>query len=137
MMDRFCQTALEHLSLQPSLQKILNLQCQHVIEPHTGFVQHSNSNETTNKRITLEQSFRVFGIELQELTSGTTDFRKDQGDTPDFSLVAETIFAGKLFVSTVSTLSIQMKSNGTPSARHRGELIRKVDEGPCNCKVIK
>ena len=54
-----------------SLQEILNLQHQHVTEPHASLVQHTNTNQTTDEHVTLKQSFRIFGIEFQELTSGT------------------------------------------------------------------
>jgi len=47
MMDRFGQTQFEHLSLQASLQKVLDFQTQNVIELHMGLIQHTDPYETT------------------------------------------------------------------------------------------
>ena len=74
MVNGFRQAALENLSLQTTLQEVFNLQRQHVIQTHTRLVKHTNSNETTNKGVSLEKAFRIFHIELQELTSSTTNF---------------------------------------------------------------
>ena len=96
VVDGFRKTALENLSLQPSLQEIFDLQSQHVIEPHARLVEHTDSDQTTNQGVTLEETFGVLVIKLEELTSGTTNFGKDKGDTPDFTLVTETVLASEL-----------------------------------------
>lgn len=98
MMNAFRQTTLKDLSLQSPLQEILDLQRQHVIEPHSRLIQHSDTHEPTDKCITLEETLRVFVIELEELTGSTTNFGQDQGDTPDLAFVAEAILAGKLAI---------------------------------------
>ena len=59
MVDGLSQTALEDLSLETTLQEVLNLEGQHVIETHTGLVEHTNANETTNEGVTLEQTCQV------------------------------------------------------------------------------
>jgi hypothetical protein len=96
MMNALRQTTLENLSLQPPLQEIFNLQCQHVIEPHPRFIQHTNTHEPTDECVTLEETLGIFVVELEELTGSTTDFGQDQGNSPDFTLVAEAVLAGKL-----------------------------------------
>lgn len=96
MVDTLRETTLEHLSLQPSLQEIFNLQGQHVIETHAGFVEHTNTNQSTDKSVTLEKTFGVLVIEFEKFTSSTTNFGEDEGDTPDFTLVTETVLAGEL-----------------------------------------
>lgn len=74
MMDALGKSALEHLSLQSALQEILDLEGQDVIETHLGLVEHTNTDETTDEGVTLEQPLGVFGIELEQFTSRTTDF---------------------------------------------------------------
>jgi hypothetical protein len=96
MVNALSETALEYLSLKPSLQEILNLQSQHVIETHTALVEHTDTDQSADKGVTLEKTFGVFVIELEELTSCTTDFGKSESDTPDFALVAETVLSGEL-----------------------------------------
>lgn len=95
-MDTLSETTLEHLSLKPPLQEILNLQSQHVIETHAALVEHTDTDQSANKGVTLEKTLGVLGIELEKLTSGTTDFREDEGNAPDFTLVTETVLAGEL-----------------------------------------
>lgn len=95
-MDALRQSALEHLSLQPPLQEIFNFQGQHVIEPHTCFVEHTDTHEPTDEGVTLEETLGVFVVKLEKLSGSTTNFGQDQGDTPDFTLVAQTVLAGEL-----------------------------------------
>ena len=98
MVNAFRQTALEHLCLQPSLQKIFNLEGQHVIETHAGFVEHTDAHETANHGITLEETLGVLRVKLEELTSSTTDFGKGERNAPDFALVAKAVLAGELCI---------------------------------------
>ncbi len=95
-MDTLRETTLEYLSLQPSLQEILDLQSQHVIETHAGFVEHTDTDQSTDKGVTLEKSFRILVIKLEKFTGSTTNFGKDEGDTPNFTFVTETVRAGEL-----------------------------------------
>ena len=65
MVNALCQTALEHLSLQTSLQEILNLESQHVIKTHTRLVKHTNTDETTNESVSFEETFGIFVVEFE------------------------------------------------------------------------
>lgn len=96
MMDALGETALEDLSLQSSLQEILDLQGQHVIEAHLGLIKHTNSDQSSDQGVTLEQSLGVLGLELEELSSSTSDFGEGEGNAPDFALVSEPVFASEL-----------------------------------------
>ena len=96
VVDALGQSALEHLSLQPSLQEILDLEGEHVIETHAGLIEHTDAHETADEGVTLEEALGVLVVELEQLTGGTTDLGQDQGDTPDLALVAETVFTGEL-----------------------------------------
>jgi len=96
MVNALRKAKLEDLRLQPSLQEILDLERQHVIETHTSFVKNTNAHEPTNERISFEETLRVLCIELEQLTSSTTNFREDERDAPDFALVAQAVLAGKL-----------------------------------------
>ena len=46
MENRFTQAQLEDLGLQPSLQEILSLQAQDVIQLHLALIQHPNVNRS-------------------------------------------------------------------------------------------
>ena len=96
MVDGLSQTTLEDLGLKTTLQEILNLEGQHVIETHAGLIEHTNADETANEGVTLEETLRVLVIELEQLTSRTTDLGKDETNAPDLALVAQTVLAGEL-----------------------------------------
>ena len=96
MVDTLSKPTLKHLSLKSSLQEILNLQSQYIIETHTTLIEHPDTDQSTDKSVTLEETLGVLVVELEKFTGGTTNFGKDKSDTPDFTLVAETVLAGKL-----------------------------------------
>lgn len=65
VVDALGQAGLEHLGLQPSLQEIFDLERQHVIETHALLIQDTDTDETTDKGVTLEQALGVFRLELE------------------------------------------------------------------------
>lgn len=96
VMDRLGKTTLEDLSLESPLHEILNLEGQHVIETHLGLIEHTDTDETTDERVSFEQSLGVFYIQFEKLSSSTTDFGESESDTPDFALVSEAVLACEL-----------------------------------------
>ena len=134
VVDGLGQAALEDLSLEATLQEVLNLQGQHVIQTHAGLVEHTDANETTDEGVTLEKTLGVLGVEFEQLTGGTTNFREHKRDAPDFALVSETVLAGEL--EPVLDREAEHRKMDTPSTRRRDVRIHKVDGGPCNCEVI-
>jgi hypothetical protein len=54
VVNRFSQTQFENLGLQATLQKIFNLQAEHVIELHASLFQHTNADQPTQKGITCK-----------------------------------------------------------------------------------
>ena len=96
VVDTLGQTTLEDLSLQSAFQEIFNLQGQHVIETHARLVEHTNTDESTNEGVTLEQPLGILVIELEQLTSSTTNLGQDETNAPNLTLVAEAVLAGEL-----------------------------------------
>ena len=89
VMDRLGQSQLEDLSLETSFQKVLNFETQDVIEFHLFFLEDSDSDQTTEKCVTFEQSFWVLLVKSQKGTGDLTDLGDSQFYAPDFSLVSE------------------------------------------------
>ncbi len=58
------KTALEYLGLQATLQEVLNLQGQHVIETHARLIEHTDPDKTTDKSVTLKETLGILSIEL-------------------------------------------------------------------------
>jgi hypothetical protein len=64
---------LEHLGLEPSLQEVLGLESEHVVETHASVVEHTDTDETTDEGVALEEALGVLVVEFEELTGSTTD----------------------------------------------------------------
>ena len=96
MVDGLRETALEDLGLETTLQEVLDLEGQHVIETHAALIEHTDADEPADEGVTLEETLRVLGVELEQLTRGTTDLGQDEANAPDLALVAEAVLAGEL-----------------------------------------
>ena len=68
VMNTLCQAQFVDTGLQSSLQEVLHLESQHVIELHSGLIKHAYTNETANERITFEEALGVFLLHGQKLT---------------------------------------------------------------------
>ena len=55
-------------SLQTTLQEVLDLQGQDVIELHAGLVEHTDTDQTANEGIAFEQTLGVLLVEGEQLT---------------------------------------------------------------------
>jgi hypothetical protein len=73
VVHRLGQTTLEDLGLQSSLHEILGLQGQDVIESHTGVIQHTDSDQSSDQGVTLEESLGVLVVELEQFSGGSSD----------------------------------------------------------------
>ena len=96
VVDRLGKTRLEDLGLEATLQEVLNLQGQDVIELHLVLVQDTDAHKTANQCVTLEQATGVLVLEGQELTGSTTDVGQGETNAPDLALVAETVLSNEL-----------------------------------------
>jgi hypothetical protein len=65
-----------------------DLERKYVIESHPGFVEHTNSHQSTNEGVALEEALGVLVFQLEKLTSSSSDLGQSQGDTPDLALVS-------------------------------------------------
>jgi hypothetical protein len=121
VVDGLGKTELVDTGLQTTLQEILNLQGQHVIELHAGFVKNTNTDETANEGISFEETLWVLLVKGEQLTttsldnldsmfeicpipSSTTNLGEGELDTPDLTLVAETVLSNELQFGVPRTL---------------------------------
>jgi hypothetical protein len=126
VVDGLGKTELVDTGLETALQEVLNLEGQDVIELHAGLVKDTDTYETANESVTLEETLGVLLVESQERTaaisncaqkpkvqcqrqrkelyspSSTTDLGQSQLNAPDLALVAETILANELQLSVPS-----------------------------------
>lgn len=52
MVNALGEPRLEDLSLETTLQKVLDLEREHVIETHTVLVEHTDPDQTANQGVT-------------------------------------------------------------------------------------
>lgn len=69
MVDCLGISELVDQGLQATFQKVLRLESEHVIELHARLVEHTDTNETANKRITLKKAFGILLVKGKKLTS--------------------------------------------------------------------
>ena len=68
VVDGLSETELVDTGLQTTLQEVLDVQGQDVIELHAGFVEHTDTHQTANQGITFEETLGVFLVEGEKLT---------------------------------------------------------------------
>lgn len=56
MMNGLCESQFEHLRLQSPFQEVFNFEGKDVIQFHAGFVEHTDSDETADEGVALEET---------------------------------------------------------------------------------
>jgi hypothetical protein len=75
VVDGLGKTELVDAGLEAALQEVLNLEGQDVIELHAGLVEHTDTDETANERVTLEKTLGVLLVEREERTAAVSNVR--------------------------------------------------------------
>ena len=96
VMDRFGESGFEDLGLQPSLEEVLHLEGEDVIQSHPLLVQHTDSDQSSDQSVSLEQSLRVLLLQFKQFSGGSSDLGEDERDSPDFPLVSESKLSREL-----------------------------------------
>jgi hypothetical protein len=68
VVDGLGETELVDAGLQTALQEVLDLQGQDVIELHAGLVEDTDTHETADEGVTLEETLGVLLVESEERT---------------------------------------------------------------------
>lgn len=68
VVDRLGETELVDTGLETTLKEILDLEGQDVIELHAALIEHTDTNETANQGVSLEQTLGVLLVEGEQLT---------------------------------------------------------------------
>jgi hypothetical protein len=69
VVDRLGETELVDAGLETALQEVLNLKGQDVIELHAGLVKDTDTHETANEGVTLEEALGVLLVESKKRTA--------------------------------------------------------------------
>jgi len=104
VVDGLGETELVDTGLKTTLQEILDLQGQHVIELHAGFVEDTDTDETANEGISFEKSLGVLLLKSEKLTSSSSDLTQSELNSPHFPLVSQSILTDQL--------ELRVKSSG-------------------------
>ena len=92
-MNGLGQSKLEDLGLQTSFQEILDFEAQNVIQLHSVFVKDSNTDQTTQECVTLEETTGILVLQGEQVTSSFADLGQSVLDPPDLTLVFQSIIA--------------------------------------------
>lgn len=90
VVDGLGQTKLENLGLQSSLEEILGGQGQNVIELHSVLGKNTESNQSSDKSVTLEKSLGVLLVSSEQLSGSSSNLGQLETNSVDLSLVLET-----------------------------------------------
>jgi hypothetical protein len=127
VVDGLGETELVDAGLEAALQEILNLQGKDVIELHAGLVEDTDTDQTANQGVALEETLGVLLVESEQLTGSTTDLGQSQTDTPDLTLVAQAILADELQLrvqsSSLERTARDTRGLGISAGRHLGLLL--------------
>jgi len=80
VVDRLGETELVDTSLEAALEEVLDLEGKNVIESHAGLVEDTDTYETADQGVTLEQTLGVLLVQGKEVTITGMSF-------PSFSLL--------------------------------------------------
>ena len=96
--------ALSNEGLESSLHELVDGQTQDVIELSFIFFQQTESHDSSNEGITFELSSWVFLGQGQELSGGLSELGEDELDSPDLSLVSESVLSDDFELADKSIL---------------------------------
>ena len=77
------------MGLETSFEEVLDFETEDVIEFHLVFWEDTNSDQSTEKSVTFEQSLWVFFFKSKKGTGNFSDLGDGQFDSPDFTLVTK------------------------------------------------
>lgn len=89
VVDGLGEAELVDAGLEATLEEILDLEGQDVIELHAGLVKDTDANETANESVTLEETLWVLLVQGQELTVGEVSMRFFPSLRQEFVCVCE------------------------------------------------
>ena len=81
--------------IQRSFQEILAFEAQNVIQLDSVFVKDSNTDQTTQKCVTFEETTGILVLQGEQVTGSFADLGQSVLDPPDFTLVFQSRFANK------------------------------------------
>lgn len=99
VVDRSGKTQLEDLGLQSSLQEVLGLQGQDVIQLHLVLWQNTDSHQSSDQSVTFKQTLLVLLVSGQQVSGSTANLRELEVDSVDLVLVLQSVLSSQLQLS--------------------------------------
>ena len=85
-----------NLGLESSLHELGESKTEDVIELSLVGLEETELDNSADKGVTLEGSSGIIFLEGEELSGGLSEFGENELDSPDFSLVLETVSANNI-----------------------------------------
>lgn len=111
MVDGFCKSELEHNSLQSSLEEIVSLESENVIELLLGLIEQAIASHSSQHSRALEIAPCVVLRESQQGTGSLSQLGHGVLDAPDLLLRLEAVLSAQSQF-TIQTLLLKRTSGG-------------------------
>merc|ERR1712038_1485141 len=96
VVDGLGQPQLEHLGLETTLQEVLNLEAENIVELHLALVEDTDPDQATQQRVALEQPLGVLLLEGEEDPGGGPHLGEAVLDAPHLPLVPQPVLSDQL-----------------------------------------
>ena len=107
VVDGLGQAALEDLSLKASLEHLLAGHGEGIIQLSLSVVQQTHSHQLAQESLALELTGLAVLLKSQQVTSSRSDLGKSVHDSPNLSLVLQTVRSNNLELGVKSRLLVR------------------------------
>ena len=91
VVHRVGELSVSNKGLKSSLHELVGGESENVIELSLVLLEQTESDDSSNQSVTLEDSSLVILLKSEELSCSLSQFGKGQLDSPDLSLVSQSI----------------------------------------------
>lgn len=96
VMNRLRESLLENKRLKATLEEIVGLESEHIIELVLSVVEEAILVHARHQCLSLENTLRILLIEREESPCSISDLAEDHLHAPELSLVAQAVFSNQL-----------------------------------------
>ena len=116
------------LGLKTTLQEVLNLEAEHVVELHLALVEDTDPDQATQQRVALEQPLGVLLLEGEEDPGGGPHLGEAVLDAPHLPLVPQPVLSDQLqLLVQPSLLEGSPRSGVVFRVHHRYSAVNHLD----------
>jgi hypothetical protein len=104
LMNGLGEVLVHDNGLKSSLEELVSVETEDVIELSLAFLEESESADSSDEGVTFEESSGISLVEGEELSGSLSELSERKLNSPDFSLVTETVLTDEAKLSGKSFL---------------------------------